>query len=118
MKYGFRKILLLLLVPVLPGVAAAAEPAEGAAARYVAALKREHRPSGAPAITEFVPGAEWRRRSLTGISSPVPASLAFLDHQGAWYTPFISPGMPGAYDLRVWHRAGRVSIPTVQTRHE
>jgi hypothetical protein len=42
---------------------------------------------------------------LTGIAAPVPPSMAFLDHQGAWHTPFTLPGMPGYYDLRQWHNA-------------
>ena len=35
--------------------------------------------------------------------------LALLDRQGAWYTPFNLPGMPGYYDLRQWHGTGAMA---------
>ncbi|MCA0405856.1 MAG: hypothetical protein LCH39_06875 [Proteobacteria bacterium] len=65
------------------------------------------RPASAPRIIEVKHDQTWYRRALTGVSQPYPASLGFLDHQGDWYTPFIRPGMPGFYDLRRWHSAGR-----------
>jgi hypothetical protein len=77
--------------------------AEPAAASFVAGLAPHQRPQGAPTIREFVQDSSWRTRALTGVVTPVPASLAFLDNQGAWYTPFNRPGMPGYYDLRQWH---------------
>jgi hypothetical protein len=70
----------------------------------VSGLAPYQRPQGAPVIREFVRTADWRARALTGISEPLPASLGFLNRQGAWHTPFIDPGMPGYYDLRAWHR--------------
>jgi hypothetical protein len=76
---------------------------------FVAGLQPNQRPAAAPVIRVFAPGADWRARSLTGISEPIPASLEFLDSQGAWYTPFNQPGMPGYYDLRDWRHGVRGS---------
>jgi hypothetical protein len=71
---------------------------------FVAGLAPNQRPTGAPVIREFAPSADWRTQSLTGVSETIPASIGnFIDSQGAWYTPFNQPGMPGYYDLRNWH---------------
>lgn len=70
---------------------------------YVAGLHPDVRPPGAPRIDVFAKDAAWYRRALTGISTPYPFSLRFLESQGAWYTPFIVPGMTGPYDIRNWH---------------
>jgi len=70
---------------------------------HIAGLTPHQRPAKAPAIREFKPTPEWRQNALRGISDPVPASLKFLNDQGAWYTPFDHPGMPGYYDLRQMH---------------
>ena len=91
------------LVFALSAVAQAAEPSRTGAV-FVAGLTPYQRPEGAPAIRKLAADEAWRSRALTGIGAPVPASLGFLDHQGAWYTPFNHPGMPGYYDLRQWHR--------------
>lgn len=80
---------------------------------FVAGLTPNQRPSNAPVIREFAPGADWRSQALTGVSQPIPESLDFLDNQGAWYTPFNCPGMPGYYDLRNLHRV-RNANPTNQ----
>lgn len=72
-------------------------------AEFVAGLAPNQRPTGAPVIQEFAPSADWRTQSLAGVSEPIPASLDFIDSQGAWYTPFNQPGMPGYYDLRNMH---------------
>lgn len=78
------------------------------AAYPIAGVRPWERPAGAPVITEFKKGPEWYQRALTGISKPYPASLRFLEDQGAWYTPFNHPGMPAPYDIRGWHqRAGK-----------
>lgn len=69
----------------------------------VAGLAPAERPAGAPVITEMRKDAEWHRRALHGIEPPHPASLRFLEDQGAWYTPFIRPGMTAPYDIRQWH---------------
>lgn len=71
---------------------------------FVAGLAPNQRPTGAPVVREFAPSADWRAQSLAGVSEPIPASIGnFIDSQGAWYTPFNQPGMPGYYDLRNWH---------------
>lgn len=90
----------LLLAVCLP--AAQAATPDGAA-RFVAGLAPQQRPAAAPTLRDFNPGPSWRARALSGVSQPVPASLSFLDDQGAWYTPFTQPGMTGYYDLRGWH---------------
>ena len=116
MKSWFLKISVVLVPPLLvipPLVAQAVEPAT--TQRFVSGMAPHQRPSGAPAIREFVPGADWRTRSLTGITDPVPVSLGFLGYQGAWYTPFNRPGMPGYYDLRNWHQDARESKPSKST---
>jgi hypothetical protein len=74
---------------------------------FVAGLVPDQRPAGAPVIQEFAPSSDWRAQSLAGISKPIPASLDFIDSQGAWYTPFNQPGMPGYYDLRNLHHRDR-----------
>jgi hypothetical protein len=97
---------LLVVAALLPFPVLAKAP-EGSAATlpvYVAGLVPHQRPQGAPVIREFARTADWRTRALTGVSEPLPASLDFLNRQGAWYTPFDNPGMPGYYDLRAWHR--------------
>jgi hypothetical protein len=76
---------------------------------FVAGLAPNQRPTGAPVIQEFAPSADWRTQSLAGVSEPIPASLDFIDSQGAWYTPFNQPGMPGYYDLRNLHHRARNS---------
>lgn len=114
MTCRFQKVAALLAPPlvfVLSAVAQAAEP-PGTGAVFVAGLIPSQRPEGAPVIRKFSADAAWRAQALTGISAPVPASLSFLDHQGAWYTPFNHPGMPGYYDLRRWHQgAGGAGKP-------
>lgn len=74
-----------------------------ALAQPIAGLTPWQRPAQAPVVGEFKRDDAWRARALTGVASPVPASLAFLDRQGAWYNPFLHPGMPRPYDLRGWH---------------
>jgi hypothetical protein len=78
----------------------------GAAAGYdypIAGLDPSARPAGAPMILIYPKNADWYRHALTGIVPPYPASLRFLEYQGAWYTPFDRPGMTGPYDIRNWH---------------
>lgn len=73
----------------------------------IAGLSPSQRPAGAPQITKAAPPDP--ARALHGISTPIPASLKFLDDQGNWYTPFTEPGMPPPYDLRGWHSKPPVS---------
>jgi hypothetical protein len=59
---------------------------------------------------------DWWFTALHGVDKPVPASLAWLKDQGAWYTPFNHPGMPGPYDLRGWHRPAPTALPAVGSK--
>ncbi len=89
----------LLLAPMTGADAASA------AGQPVAAASRQQRPAVAPSLKQFAHTDAWRAQALRGVSQPYPASLKFLDNQGAWYTPFDRPGMPGPYDPRGLHNA-------------
>lgn len=102
----FIKATALLAAPLIFALPDSAMAVDPAAASFVAGLAPHQRPQAAPAIRAFAPDADWRARALTGVTAPLPPSLNFLDQQGAWYTPFNRPGMPGYYDLRQWHGAG------------
>jgi hypothetical protein len=69
----------------------------------VAGLAPYQRPVNAPTVR--VNPVLDAKQALHGVSSPFPASLKFLDDQGAWFNPFTRPGMTGPYDLRGWHAA-------------
>ncbi|MCB1875552.1 MAG: hypothetical protein KDH88_06205 [Chromatiales bacterium] len=69
----------------------------------VAGTAPYQRPQGAPVITTFAKNGAWYERALHGITRPYPASLRFLEDQGAWHTPFNHPGMTAPYDIRGWH---------------
>ena len=89
-----------LTTGILAGLGLIAGSAAIAADVPVAGLAPYQRPKGAPALNKAPEAA----RPLHGISQPVPASItAFMKDQGAWYSPFTHPGMPGYYDLRGWH---------------
>jgi hypothetical protein len=77
--------------------------AGGGSIEFVAGLAPNQRPAGAPVIRDYVMNTDRRTRSVKGISEPASAGFEFIDSQGAWYTPFNRPGMPGYYDLRNWH---------------
>ena len=103
-----RAALIAALVWTTPAMVQAVETAGPG---WVAGLAPHQRPQGAPVIKVFTPDSAWRARALTGIGAPVPASLRFLDDQGAWYPPFNHPGPPGYYDLRNWHgSAGQANV--------
>lgn len=70
---------------------------------FIAGVEPSQRPESAPVITELAKDAAWYALALTGISQPYPASLRFLEDQGAWYNPFTHSGMTGPYDIRNWH---------------
>ncbi len=72
---------------------------------FIAGVKPDRRPEGAPVLRKYPKDAAWYAHALTGIVRPYPYSLKFLEDQGAWYTPFIHPGMLPPYDPRGWHRA-------------
>jgi hypothetical protein len=77
---------------------------------FVAGLAPYQRPAGAPVTKEFAQNARWHAQFMSGISEPIPPSTSgVMDSQGAWYTPFNHPGMPGYYDLRNWHHNARNS---------
>lgn len=69
----------------------------------IAGLTPSQRPEGAPVLTEMSKDAAWYERALAGVDQPYPASLRFLEDQGAWFSPFEHPGMTGPYDIRYWH---------------
>ena len=71
--------------------------------QHISGVDPATRPKGAPVITEFSKDGDWYARALTGVAAPYPTSLKFLEDQGAWFTPFTHPGMPGPYDIRGWH---------------
>ena len=77
----------------------------GSAEPFIAGVNPSERPAGAPVVTTYEKDGAWYQQALTGISAPYPYSLRFLESQGAWFTPFIHPGMTGPYDIRGWHRA-------------
>lgn len=69
----------------------------------IAGLEPSQRPANAPVLSEMAKDAAWYARALTGVEQPYPASLRFLEDQGAWFSPFVHPGMTGPYDIRHWH---------------
>lgn len=75
----------------------------GDVAYAVAERTRDARPPQAPTVREFSPTPAWREKALQGIVSRGTENVRFLNEQGAWYTPFAAPGMPGPYDLRDFH---------------
>jgi len=98
------KLRLLCILACSVGLPATAEE------EFIAGLAPDVRPAGAPRLETHFKDADWYRRALTGVERPYPASLRFLEDQGAWHNPFTVPGMTGPYDIRNWHRpaqAGR-----------
>jgi hypothetical protein len=73
----------------------------------VGGITPSQRPAAAPQIESVTRDAAWFRRALTGVSTPHPPSLRFLEDQGEWHTPFNRAGMTGPYDIRRWHRPSR-----------
>jgi hypothetical protein len=69
----------------------------------VAGTQPDSRPQGAPVMAPLEKNTAWYEHAVTGVESPYPASLQFLEVQGRWYTPFTHPGMTGPYDIRHWH---------------
>jgi hypothetical protein len=70
---------------------------------YISGIAPDRRPQPAPTLRDFRKDPSWYVYALRGVASPYPASLRFLEDQGAWFTPFVHPGMTGPYDLRQWH---------------
>lgn len=76
----------------------------------VGGLTPYQRPAGAPVTKMFERGDAWRTAALAGVSQPYPDSIVrLLDSQGAWYTPFTHPGIPGPYDLRGRHVSQKIA---------
>lgn len=70
---------------------------------YIAGSEPSARPAEAPVIIEYAKDAAWYDAALRGVSAPYPYSLRFLEDEGAWFSPFLHPGMTGPYDIRDWH---------------
>jgi hypothetical protein len=83
---------------LVSGVAYAEDP-------FIAGETPDVRPAQAPVLTTHIKGEDWYCRALVGIARPYPASLRFLEDQGAWYSPFIVAGMTSPYDIRNRHGA-------------
>ena len=81
---------------------------------FIAGAHPDRRPEGAPKVVGFEKPAAWYERALHGVSEPYPYSLKFLEDQGAWFSPFIHPGMTGRFDIRHWH--ARVRKAAVKPR--
>jgi len=82
-----------------------AQEADSTTDIFVAGVLPNQRPTGAPAVTQMVKDDAWYTRALTGVVPPYPASLRFLEDQGAWFNPFLHPGATGPYDIRSWYGA-------------
>ena len=93
--------LLLVGVTLIFAMPVAVTSASG---QEIAGLHPSVRPAHAPAIAEFQKPKSWYDEALAGVTRPYPASLSFLVDQGAWFSPFLHPGMTGPYDIRGWHR--------------
>lgn len=90
------KYQILLFAHFFPLTVAIADPG------FVAGLEPSARPATAPVITTFAPADAWKAQALRGIREP-HTGLGFLKDQGAWYTPFNRPNLPGRYDIRGLH---------------
>ena len=93
----------LCLATVLSSVVAPVAVAQESEPSFVSGLTPDRRPEGVPQITEVEKGGAWYQHALEGVESPYPASLRFLEDQGAWYTPFTHRGMTSPYDIRDMH---------------
>ncbi len=105
-----RLVSLLAACPVLvAGITYSADDliAEG----FVAGTAPHQRPASAPRVTAYEKSQQWYAAATKGVEQPLPASLRFLENQGAWFTPFTRPGMPGPYDLRGLHSAAAKPTP-------
>lgn len=103
MQQRKRDVLLRLggaaAIIILPGLVIGAEAAP------IAGLAPYERPAGAPVVKSVGMTPEARAQATRGVAQPLPPGLGFLNDQGAWYTPFTQPGMPGVYDIRGMHKA-------------
>lgn len=97
-------IFLFLIAAIQVHPAAAAPGSE----QNIAGTHPDSRPAGAPLIKSLKKDSTWWSKARSGVTTPYPPSLRFLESQGAWYSPFVHPGMASPYDLRHWFS------PTVQ----
>lgn len=105
-EHILRRFSFIALCSLWQGLGAASAFAEAPYA--VAGLRPHIRPEGAPRITAFEKTPVWKTQVLKGVVELHPQGLGFLEGQGAWYTPFTHPGMPGPYDLRGWHATNKL----------
>jgi len=103
-----------LVATVFLGQTALMMPAVAQESYAIAGLAPQARPAGAPVVATFEKASDWYEKTLSGIGKPHPPGLGFLASQGAWYTPFMHPGMPVPYDLRGWHARGQAGVKTRQ----
>ena len=75
----------------------------------IAGVEPSQRPQGAPVLEWVQHVKSWYQNALSGVQTPYPSSLYFLDNQGDWHTPFNLPGMTGPYDIRGWHQPASAS---------
>jgi len=100
-----RFMMITALVVLTASLILAANATAADAPPPIAGVNPDARPVGAPVITAVAKKQkDWYEQALTGVDSPYPASLRFLEDQGNWYTPFTRPGMHGRYDIRNWHK--------------
>lgn len=93
-RFGIRIFALFLLLTA--GTAQAGDITD------IAGLKPDRRPTAAPVVMRFEQSDAWKAQALRGLGQPA-SGVGFLKDQGAWYTPFNRPNMPGRYDLRGLH---------------
>jgi hypothetical protein len=105
------KVIQIMRIVILMGLTvstlATVNQASGMEAKesgYIAGSNPGQRPQNAPAISQVQKGYDWYQQALTGITTPYPSSLRFLEDQGNWHTPFNHPGMTSRYDIRGWHK--------------
>ena len=93
--FGRKMMFSAVLLLAHPGLCLAQE--------FIAGTTPDQRPAAAPTITDLTKDEGWYAAALRGVEAPFPASLRFLEDQGAWFSPFLHPGMTGPYDIRHWH---------------
>ena len=91
------------LIAALASICAAKAASAQEASGFVAGTAPSQRPAGAPVLGTYEKSEAWFAAARTGVAAPYPASLSFLDDQGAWFNPFTRPGMTRPYDIRNWH---------------
>lgn len=75
------------------------------AAPYIAGTAPDHRPAGAPVVTQYMVDPSGLQLFLHGVVAPAPANVVEAARSGPWYMPLRSPGMTPPYDIRGWFPA-------------